>query len=159
IYRTIGPPARQELIVTADEGAIIVSAPDPLVCFARSNYLQRQRFLLNPSAGLVMIDWMTSGRRARGERWAFDRYESQTDVIVGDHSIFRDSVLLDPHDGPIDGAMRMGLVDCFATILVAGKPVEYFARLLLQFIASQPAREESLIFAASPIESGVVLRV
>jgi hypothetical protein len=56
--------------------------------------------------------------------------------------------------------MRMGLIDCFATIVIAGRPVEAFATKLLQFIGDQPtSRNSPLLFAASPIARGVVIRV
>ena len=35
---------------------------------------QTQRFDLAADAGLVLVDWVTSGRHASGERWAFDEY-------------------------------------------------------------------------------------
>lgn len=159
IYRTTGKPSRQELFVSVDDGAIVVSAPDPIVCFAHSKYQQRQRFILSPESGLVMIDWFTSGRLAREERWAFDRFDSRTDVFIDDRCIFRDAVRLDPADGALDGPMRMGMVNCYATIVVAGKPVKQQAEELIRFVASQPAPGQTLLFSVSRISEGVVLRV
>jgi urease accessory protein len=64
-------------------GALLVSLPDPVVCFASSDYRQTQAFTVESSAGLVALDWMTSGRRGSGERWAFDAYASTTTLRVG----------------------------------------------------------------------------
>jgi urease accessory protein len=157
IYRTTGKASRQELLVTADNGAIVVSAPDPVVCFAGAIYQQRQRFILAPDARLVMIDWFTSGRHARGERWAFHRFDSRAEVFIEDRCVFRDALLLDPADGALTDPIRMGLIDCFATIVLVG--LNDREGELLQYVSAQPARQESLLFAASPIENGVVLRV
>src|SRR3954470_24270989 len=61
IYRTTGLPCRQRLDASIGEDAILVSLPDPLVCFAKSDYRQIQRFNLALGAGLVMVDALTSG--------------------------------------------------------------------------------------------------
>ena len=44
-----------------------MSLPDPVICFASSTYRQTQRFDLAESASLVLLDWMSSGRRESGE--------------------------------------------------------------------------------------------
>jgi urease accessory protein len=143
-----------------DACAIAISAPDPIVCYAGSRYSQCQKFNLSPGAGLVMIDWLTSGRHARGERWAFDRYESRTEVHIARRCTFRDAVVLDPTDGELGSTMRMGLCDCFATVLVVGKLLNHRAATLLEFVKAQPiSRDAGLMFSASAIDEGVVLRI
>ena len=62
------------------EGGRLLMLPDPTVCFAGSGFQQAQHVDLDATASLVLMDWMTSGRRAFGERWAFDRYESRLTV-------------------------------------------------------------------------------
>ena len=44
---------------------------------------QVQRFDLAAGAGLVLVDWLSSGRHAAGERWAFDEYRSQGSGMPG----------------------------------------------------------------------------
>ena len=80
-------------------GGLLVSLPDPVVCFASSAYAQTQTFALEPSAGLVALDWMTSGRRGSGERWAFDGYASTTRVEIGGRLALHDAVRLERADG------------------------------------------------------------
>jgi urease accessory protein len=65
---------------TVEENALLVFAPDPVQPFADSSYTQRQSFELGAGAGLVLVDWFTSGRAARGERWAFNRFQSRNEV-------------------------------------------------------------------------------
>src|SRR5262245_5087505 len=89
VFRSTGAPCRQELNVSLGKEAVLVCIPDPVVCFAGANYEQRQQFRLTDGAALVMIDWFTSGRRARDERWAFSRYFSRTEVSAGERSIFQ----------------------------------------------------------------------
>lgn len=65
---------------TLEAGSFLVFAPDPAQPFAHSTYSQRQEFHLGPDAGLVLVDWFCSGRVARGERWAFQRFQSRNEV-------------------------------------------------------------------------------
>ncbi len=161
IYRTPAGVCRQSLHLAAADNAIVVIAPDPLVCFTGASFEQHQHFDLADSAGLLLIDCFTSGRWARGERWAFSRYQSVNEVRMNNKPIFRDALLLDPSDGDIAGPMRMANFDCFATLLIVGKPFESHAGALLSFVNTQPAPSSgaSLIFAASSVAGGVVVRI
>ena len=70
------------------------------------------------TGALVLVDWLSSGRRAAGERWAFDLYSSRTTVRVDGRLIFYDGLTLDRKDG--DVAERMGRFDVLATVLIVG---------------------------------------
>jgi urease accessory protein len=153
-------PAAQQLSATVGEEAILLCLPDPIVCFAGSNYSQHQRFDLADGASLVMLDWLTSGRRARGERWAFDRYESHCEIWMDHRCTFRDAVVLDPNDGALAATQRMGPCDCFATVVLIGPALSPQSDQLMQFVHAQPVhRDAPLIFSASPVAGGVVCRV
>jgi urease accessory protein len=141
VYRSTRGTSAELTARVADEGLLVV-APDPVVCFAASRYRQRQRFELATSAALVAIDWMTSGRWASGERWAFDSYEARLTVRRDDTLLVHDVLSLQARDG--DLAARMGRfevigiaviinVDAVAEILarVASQRVERGARQLL----------------------------
>jgi urease accessory protein len=72
-----------------------VFAPDPVQAFANSSYTQRQEFHLAVGAGLAFVDWFSSGRVARGERWEFERFQSRHDVFMAGERVFVvDSILL-----------------------------------------------------------------
>jgi urease accessory protein len=160
IYRSAGAGCSQHLKVSAEDEAIIASLPDPVVCFAGSSFSQRQQFDLVASASLIMLDWFTSGRAARGERWAMRRYASQTEVTVAGECVFRDSLELDPSDGEIGGAMRMGRIDCFATVVLVGPAIADRAAAMVDHIQRQSiAGGETLLFGASQLTGAVVLRV
>lgn len=142
------------------EESLLVFAPDPVQAFADSSYTQRQEFHLAAGAGLVLVDWFTSGRAARGERWAFHRFQSRNDVFVSGERIFLDSILLDSSEGALTSPMSVGRFNCFAMLLLAGEPMRAAANRLLQGIASKPVeRKASLAASASPIRHGVVLRI
>lgn len=163
IYRsTGGQSCRQELSLHAEAGSICVIAPDPVTPFTDSIFEQRQRISLAADASLVLIDWFTAGRCASGERWAFSRYSSRTDVFLAGRHVFRDALLLDKSHGPLAGSCRTGRFGCFATVLIIGAAVEARAIDILGQIERAPLpRDAPVVFAASPIcpAGGVVLRV
>ena len=70
------------------------------------------------TGSLVLLDWLASGRRAAGERWAFDRYSSRTIVRVDGRLVFYDGLSLDASDG--DLSARLGRFDVLAMVLVVG---------------------------------------
>jgi urease accessory protein len=159
IYKSNGAPSRQRLTVRAGAGAICLSAPDPVVCFEHASYEQSQQFELDPEASLLMIDSLTSGRRARGERWAFSRYESHTRIRRGSTTVFDETILLDAADGPLHDAVRMGHCDCFATLLMTGPALEAHAQAWLDQISQSPICADGIVFSASPMPGGAIVRV
>jgi urease accessory protein len=161
VFRAIDAgTTRQSLRLRVDAGAMCALLPDPLTCFAGAVFEQRISIDLDSTASLVLVDWLTSGRRACGERWAFGRYLSRIDVRIAAKPAFRDAVLLDQADGPIAGDYRMGRCDCFGVILLLGPRVESAAADLLGQANAQPvAPGENLIFSASRLSGGIMLRV
>lgn len=140
--------------------SLLIFAPDPVQAFADSSYVQSQTFHLARGAGLVLLDWFTSGRSANGERWAFAKFQTRNDVFVDGERTFIDSLLLDTRSGAISSPHCTGRFNCFATLLLIGEPLEKFAAQLLADVAARPVeRQASIICSASPVRQGVVLRV
>lgn len=145
---------------TVEENALLVFAPDPVQPFANSSYTQRQIFQLGTGAGLVLVDWFTSGRAARGERWAFDRFQSRNEVFLAGERIFLDSILLDAAADVLTSPHRTGRFNCFAMLLLVGEPLQKAAASLLENISARPVqRMEKLVVSASPLRDGAILRV
>src|SRR5689334_5875062 len=59
VYRSVRG-TNAELRARVGDDALLVLAPDPVVCFAASRYRQTQTFELAATASLVAVDWMTS---------------------------------------------------------------------------------------------------
>ena len=145
---------------TLAENSLLVFAPDPAQAFAGSSYAQRQEFHLAAGASLVLLDWFTSGRAARGERWQFSQFKSRNEVFVAGERIFLDSILLDSADGSLTSPVRTGRFNCFATLLLIGEPLHVAAGQLLENISAMPVeRKGSLVASASPVRGGAVLRM
>jgi urease accessory protein len=153
-------PCGHRLTASLAEDSLLVLAPDPVQLFAGSGYVQRQEFRLEQRAGLVLVDWCSSGRVARGERWAFTRFHSRNEVFVRGERLLLDSLLLDPAHGPLDAAHRMGRFNCLALVALIGEPVRAAAAQVLEEMVSRPIdRQASLVCSASPLADGALLRI
>ncbi len=153
-------PCSHELNAKVGENALLILAPDPVQCFAESSYEQRQRFELHASANLLLIDWLSAGRTARGERWAFHRYLSRNEIVRDGKPVLIDATLFDAANGALGGRFRGGRFNCFATIALVGPRFETHAKEILEWVAAQPITPRSdLVFAASPRHEGFLLRL
>jgi urease accessory protein len=147
-----------ELHARVGPGGVLVVAPDPVVCFAGSRCRQMQAVELDSRAGLVLVDWLSSGRHASGERWAFDEYHAQLRVRMRGRPIVHDSTALRALDGPL--APRMGRFDVLGTVLLLGAPVREGALAIVERLAGVTVlRRPDLLVTAVPVaESGCLLR-
>lgn len=145
---------------TLGENSLLIFAPDPVQAFAGSTYTQRQEFHLADNSGLVLLDWFSSGRVARGERWQFSRFQSRNEVFVSGERVFLDSLLLDASNPLLASPHVTGRFNCFALLLFLGAPLHAFATKLLEEISCRPVERQSpLVASASPIRNGALLRV
>lgn len=150
IYVAKEKPSRSNLTARVAEGALLAYVPDVAQCFAGARFHQSNRVeLADESSRLVFLDWYSSGRSARGERWAFTEYMSRTEVLVAGEPVFFEPLRL------TNCADRMGRTNCVATLLLIGD----FAAPILAQIASEPvAKRPSLLRVTSPIPNGAVVR-
>lgn len=151
--------ASQTLHASVGEDALLVVAPDPVVCFAASTYCQEQHFALDRGAGLVAIDWLSSGRLASGERWAFESYRSRMTIGRSGRRLFYDSLRLATEDGPI--ADRMDRFNVLLVAAIIGPPVAACAANVLKSVRQLPIqRRSNLLISAAPLDhDGVLLRM
>ncbi|CAK4666595.1 hypothetical protein AeMF1_012177 [Aphanomyces euteiches] len=123
----------QEMSVTLDSNAFLALVPDPITCFDGAMYKQYQRFTVHPTASLVFIDWMTSGRHARGESWSFASYESCNQVVMegDDAPILLDRMRLQ-EEAEHSLRARMGGMTVLGTVVLVGPRVKAMADALIQ---------------------------
>lgn len=146
----------------ADVGAdaLLVFIPDPVQAFAGSSYLQQQEFSLTRTSGLVLVDWFTAGRTARGERWAFDRVASRNRVVVDGRTVLLDAMDLNSGDADLTAAHQLGRFNCVATIFVLGPMVKSIGtRILDEINARAVTRREPQIASASSVADGALVRI
>ena len=161
VYRSpCHTPCRQTLRASVADGGLLVLSPDPLTCFSDARYEQAQSIRLQGSGSLALVDWLTSGRRARGESWAMSRYCSRLEVFRDGELILADALRLDPEDGPLDSPFRLGRFHCLATIVLIGEQLTAAIADLLGRVAAKTVQGQSpLVDMASPISHGMVMRV
>jgi len=158
IYRS--PRGTQaDVEVRVAPGGLLILDPDPVVCLAGSRYRQRQVVDLADGAGFVLVDWLTSGRRASGERWAFESYEGRIEIRDRARLIVHESLVLRSSDGPLEA--RMGRFDVLAVVVVAGAMLLEEAISIVGHVAKVRARRraEQLISAAGLERGGCVVRI
>lgn len=74
--------------------ALLAVVPDPVTCFSTAKYSQKQVFNLMSDSNLLMVDWVTSGRHERGEKWDFELYKSTNNIFLeDDEPLFLDTVM------------------------------------------------------------------
>ena len=161
VYRNPhGLPCSHSLRANIGADALLVLAPDPVQCFTDSNYEQRQIFQLATSANLVLVDWFTAGRMARGERWCFRRYYSRNAVVRDEKKILIDAIALSNDSLPLTNRFRSGRFNCIATAILIGPALQSFATELLATIARDPISPQGeVLSSASPLNEGAILRI
>jgi urease accessory protein len=157
VYRSL-KPASQSLAASIHEDALLAVLPDPVVCFAGADFSQEQRYDVAGRGSLVVVDWITSGRHAAGERWAFNRYRSRIDISRDGRRMFFDGLTLQQETDSI--AERMGRFDVCATCIMTGARVADGAAAILQSVSQLPVRTHAdTIESACPLAGGTLWRV
>lgn len=151
--------ASQRLEAAVAEDGLLVAAPDPIVCYKGARYRQRQTFELAAGADLAVIDWVTSGRAARGERWDFESYESRLTIERAGRPLLLDALRLDPEAGALRA--RLGRFEVLATAAITGPRLAAGALRLLEETARLPlSRRAPLVMTAGPLgDDGALLRL
>jgi len=158
VYRS-PRPASQHMTTALNSDALLAVLPDPIVCFAGAHFSQEQHYDLDARANLVLVDWMTSGRHAVGERWAFRHYSSRIDVRRSGRRLFYDHVRLNETDGNI--ANRFAGFDVCLTAVITGPLVSSAAKAIVQAAAALPIDKHSAVVASAwPLpDGGAVVRI
>ncbi|RPA99902.1 UreD-domain-containing protein [Choiromyces venosus 120613-1] len=159
-----GHKTRQALDVRLCRGARLLLLPDPLQPFGESVFSQIQRFWLEEDGGMVVLDWVTEGRAARGERWDLESFESRNEVYCLDSGrlLLRDAILLKSvpsTDGDSNNTQKESLrskmdgLVVFATLIIRGAAFERLATYAKNKFSKEP-RIGGRNFDAGGDESG-----
>jgi urease accessory protein len=140
---------RQRVVCHVGAGGLLVVVPDPVVCFADARLDQETVVHLADGASLLLVDAVTAGRAARGERWAFASYRSAFSVHLGGELLLHDAVELDAGHGRLDE--RMGRWGAVATVVAIGARAPALAET-----SSIPGGDWAA--ARSPLSEGTLVR-
>jgi urease accessory protein len=148
-----------EVRARIEPDGLLVVAPDPVVCFARSRYRQVQQFDLADRAALVLLDWVSSGRHGAGERWAFEEYHGEIVVRLDRKLLVHDALALRAADGDLAG--RLGRFNVLAIALLVGHALRTVAGSIISRVSQGAVvRRSDHLLAASPLgDDGCVVRI
>lgn len=90
--------AAQRATLRVADGALATWIADPVVPFAGARWSQALDVHLDGGSA-VIVEGLTAGRIARGERWAFARFASRTRVFAPSLAV-EDALVLDPTHAP-----------------------------------------------------------
>ncbi len=143
----------QTTTVRVHAGATALVVPDPVVPFRGATFTQRTRVERAADASLALVDCITAGRIAYGERWVADRVDTMLELVCAGDRVLLDRVI-------VDRQSRMRRFDALATAILVGPRFAEIAAAELARIASAPVtRRAPLVIAASPLADGVIARL
>jgi len=140
VYRMDGGEAIQELRFELERGAYVEHVPDPLIPQAGARFHQRTLIEVAPGAAFLATEALTPGRRARGERFAYDLLELRTEVRRAGRALCVDVVRLEPaRSDPLQPGV-LGGRDYLVTLLAVAPAhdAEALARRLDDALAAEP---------------------
>jgi urease accessory protein len=158
VYRSL-KPASQQISANVHQDGLLAVVPDPIVCFAGADFSQDQRYDLTGRANLVLVDWITSGRHAAGERWAFAHYTSRIQITRDGKRMFYDGLTLQQETDTV--AERMGRFDVWASCVITGPRVADAAAAIVGRVAELPVHAHAGIIesACALAGGGALLRM
>jgi urease accessory protein len=157
-YRSGGRVCRQSLEARVHDDALLACLPDPWCCYADAHFEQHQRFDVAPTGGLLALDWLTSGRWGRGERWAFASLRSVTDVSVAGRPVLREALGMDATRLDPSARFRTGGFNCYAVLLAVGPALAPLAEAARDFVRDHRSADVLLSVAELRHGAGVVVR-
>jgi urease accessory protein len=145
--------ARQRTRVTVGEAGAAIVVPDPVVPFRGAVIEQATSIDLAATSSLVLVDTITAGRVAHGERWAAARIDSALEIATAAVVQLRDRLRLDG-----DAARRMRRFDALATCVLLGPRVTACAATQLARLG-RAVPGAPVVVAGSPLLDGAVFRL
>ena len=118
VYRSLGAPSLQEIKVDIGPQAILEWFPETVIPFAGSHFEQKLHFKLENEATLILWDAFSSGRVARGERWAFSSFSNEIKIWSKNGEHVRDRLNLNPNEMKPYSNFLMEDWDYFATMYI-----------------------------------------
>lgn len=137
--------SQQLLHVRIGQGASLCYLPDPIQPFEASAYKQCQTFYVDPagSSSLLMLDWVSEGRPARGESWTLSTWKGRNEIRQLDDSfqgrlLLRDALMLHEEDLGADLAQKTNGMGVFGTLIVYGPMFRELGDFIMQEFAARP---------------------
>jgi urease accessory protein len=129
VYRAPAEPARQDVSLRLEAGAVCEWIPDHTIPFPGSALRQQITVDVGDGATLILVDAFAAGRVSRGEAWRFRLLDGAITVRDATGWLLRDRFVLEGA-GPLD-PRGLGAAEhrpYFASLVVVADHVEAFRR-------------------------------
>jgi urease accessory protein len=161
--RAEAPPARQQCHVHIQSGGLLEYLPDQLIPFAGSRYQQATHIELAEDAGLFWWETLAPGRLARGESFAYDLLELETEITANGLPIACERFKLEPQRMNLSSPVRLGgyLYHSSFFICRVGLPAVRWLKLEQELteLALQLTRSDEIIWGVSTLVAhGLIIR-
>ncbi|MDQ6818136.1 MAG: urease accessory protein UreD [Actinomycetota bacterium] len=152
LYRMEGGEASQELRFELGAHAYIESIPDALIPQAGARYRQRTVVQLDAGAAFVGVETIAPGRRAHGERFAYELVEIGTRVVFQAGELCAERLRLEPQRAAPARPGVLGHADYLISLFAVAPDRD--ASLLAAAIDSALAAESGFRGAAGELPHG-----
>ncbi len=116
-----GKPAANHQRFTVAENALLEWNPEPFIPHAGASYHQRTEIRLHPSASLFFLEWLTPGRVAMGEIFAYQNLRWELDLHAGETLVAREKYDLRPGNHSLEALRLRYPAAHYISVFVAGK--------------------------------------
>lgn len=104
IHKMDGGSASREIKIQVEPNAVLSYYPQPVIPFAESAFDSDMEIrLADATSKLFLLDVISCGRAAAGERFAYRRFSSKVRIYRGDQLIYRDNARYEPAKMPMEG--------------------------------------------------------
>lgn len=136
----------QVLDVKVGAGSALCYLPDPTQPFAESIYEQKQTFYVDSTgkSNLLMLDWVSEGRKARGESWTLWSWKGRNEVRAFDNTakgrlLLRDAVTLtDSSLGDIGLTHKTNDLGVLGSLIIYGPLFAQLGQYFMGHFKGQP---------------------
>jgi urease accessory protein len=102
------PASTQTSKIRVERDGLLEYLPDPIIPFARSQYIQHTQIELAMGTGLFWWETLTPGRTAREEMFAYTLLQLDLDIIAEDRPIAIERLKLEPAKQQLSSRVRFG---------------------------------------------------
>jgi urease accessory protein len=147
-----GVPATSATDLSVAAGGSLWWLPGTLIPYRDARLDSRMYVRLEPGATFALLDILTPGRTAMGERAAYARLDLRTRIDVGDQPVLIERALLDPAERPNLFERATTAFRCSGTLILVGyefpRDIELEARDV--WLGADGGPELAIVRAVSP---------
>ena len=122
VYQTrSGKPAACHQIFRVEEGACLEWNPEPFIPHGGASYLQTSRVELHPAASLLFFEWLSPGRVAKGEIFAYRKLRWELDLTAGGKLVARERYDLRPDNHSLESLRAAFPAAHYLSVYAAGR--------------------------------------